>query len=80
MASIDFDPEDYLDEVDIDELINELKSRKVLPPSFRYDENKPDLTCWGKNPKRDLLLAHLDLSPLSDLDEVIEKVKEVFNK
>ena len=80
MASIYFDPEDYLDEVDIDYLINELKNRKVLPPSFRYDENKPDLTCWGKNPQRDLLLAHLDLSPLSDLNDTIEKVKQVFNK
>ena len=80
MATVDFDPEDYLDEVDTECLINELKSRKVLPPSFKYDEDKHDLTSWGKNPKRDLLLSHLDISPLSDLNETIEKVKEVFNK
>jgi len=80
MATLDFDPEDYLDEVDIDDLINELKSRKVLPQSFKYDENKPDLICWGNTPKRDLLLVHLDISPLSDLNDTIEKVKEIYYK
>lgn len=80
MASVEIDIEDYLDEVDAYYLVQELKNRKILPNSFKYKENEPDLTCWGKNPQRDLLLAHLDLSPLSDLNDTIEKVKKVFNK
>ncbi len=80
MATIDIDIEDYLDEVDTDYLVNELKHRKVLPTHFKYNEDEPDLTCWGKYPKRDLLLQHLDLSPLSGIEDIFEKVKEIYYK
>lgn len=38
MANIDFDPEDYVDEIASYYLIRELKERKILPKSF--DEYK----------------------------------------
>ena len=37
MATVDFDPEDYLDEVDTEYLINELKSRKVFGHPARQE-------------------------------------------
>lgn len=80
MAQLDFDPEDYLDEIDSDDLVNELKHRNILPTHFKFEENKPDLTSWGKYPKRDMMLAHLELSPLASLDDIIEKVKENYYK
>ena len=80
MASIDIDVEDYLDEADTDCLVRELQQRKILPSSFKYKENEPDLTCWGKNPKRDLLLSYLDLSPLASLEDMLEAAKSHYFK
>lgn len=80
MASIDFDIEDYLDEADTDYLVNELISRKILPTHFKFKDNETDLTCWGKYPKRDALIQHLDLSPLADMEDIMEKIKEIYYK
>ena len=80
MATIDMDPEDYIDEIDTDILIDELKSRKVLPNSFKHKGNEPELSNWGKYPKRELLTAYLEISPLSTLEDCIEKIKIFYYK
>lgn len=80
MATIDIDPEDYIDEIDTDILIDELKSRKVLPNSFKHKENEPDFSNWGKYPKRELLTSYLELSPLSTLEDCIEQIKIFYYK
>ena len=76
MASIDFDIEDYLDEADTQDLIDELISRKVLAKGFKSDNEAPLIRCE----KRELLTLHLGISPLSTLEDCIEKVKINYYK
>ena len=76
MASIDFDIEDYLEEADTQDLIDELVSRKVLPKGFK---SKDELSVI-RYEKRDLLTQHLGISPLSTLEDIQEKIKEIYFK
>lgn len=77
MSSIDFDPEDYIDEVSSYILIDELKRRNILPKSFSNDlEEKFS----DRFPMREALTNILNISPLSTLDDIIQAVKENYNK
>lgn len=83
MASIDFDPEDYVDEIGTRFLIRELKSRKVLPKSFpetQIENEAVELQMWSKTPKRDAMIEFLKLSSCATLEDIIEEVKQIFNK
>ena len=76
MALIDFDIEDYLDEADTQDLIDELISRKVLAKGFKSD-NEIQIV---RHEKRELLAKHLEISPLSELNEFLEQVKINYYK
>ena len=83
MANIDFDPEDYVDEIGTRFLIRELKNRKVLPKSFpetQMENEAVELQMWSRTPKRDALIEFLKLSQCATLEEIIEVVTNIYNK
>ena len=83
MSRVDIDIEDYLDEVDTDTLIEELKTRKDLPKEW-HDLKKLDsdeiLTYneYSRTPKRDLILKILGLNEFALIEEAIESLKQLY--
>jgi hypothetical protein len=85
MARIDIDIEDYLDEVDTDSLIEELKSRRDLPREWQNLKklgtgNVYHLNNDSASPRRDLIINILRLHPSATIEDIQEAVKENFNK
>ena len=80
MAEIEFYPEDYIDEIDTEDLIEELKSRKVLPKSFDVNKEMIYSRFYGRTPKRDAIIEFLELHETASLEDIIEAVKENYNK
>ncbi|MFW9597560.1 MAG: hypothetical protein ACMV0Y_06365 [Paludibacter sp.] len=84
MASVDIDIEDYLDEVDTDTLIEELKTRKDLPKEWhdlkKLDDSNDILTYneHSRTPKRDLILEILGLNEFALIEEAIESLKQLY--
>lgn len=79
MASISFDPEDYVDEISTKYLIDELIERKVLPSDFKKNKDK-DFLSLDRTPIRSAICELLNTSPLSSVEDIIELVKENYNK
>ena len=74
MATIDFDPTDYIDGIDTDDLIDELKSRGGVPNEFKcLDEN-------SKTPIRDILIDILNLGVGASIEDIQNAVKENYYK
>lgn len=77
MATIDFDPEDYLDEVDTDDLIDELRSRKkdkdarAFLKAFEQAEEFIIPTDISPRKLKEVLCDYLQLSHCSTNDEII---------
>lgn len=77
MASIGFDPEDYLDEVDTDDLIDELRNRKKDEKAQelikQYDEEDEFSISLDISPRKfkELLCNYLQLSHCSTNEEII---------
>ena len=80
MAEIEFDPEDYIDEIATRHLIRELKKRKILPQNFNEFQSRIEPGPFLKTPKRAMLIDILKLPPLATLEDIQEAVKENYNK
>lgn len=88
MAEIDFDPEDYLDEVSTDALIDELKTRNNFNPSKDFiieaetinNSGIIDLNPDERFPIRYAIIKLLDLSVGASLKDIIEGIKENYYK
>lgn len=86
MASIDIDIEDYLDEVDTDYLIEELKSRSDLPSEFNYlKRNEDDSIIYeldenSRTPIRDIIIQILNLGVGATIEDIQQAVKESYYK
>jgi hypothetical protein len=85
MARVDIDIEDYLDEVDTDTLIEELKTRTDLPKEWedlkKLDSNEIFVFDeYSRTPIRDLIIEILDLHSAATLEDIQESVKENYNK
>lgn len=82
MASLDFDPEDYLDEVDIDNLIEELKDRvncgdKKAKAYLREITEDKDFAIPIDIPRKKLkevLCDYLQLSHCSTPDQITNQL------
>jgi hypothetical protein len=84
MATIDFDPEDYIDEIDADDLIEELKKRHILPKSFTRpissDEKFDASLMCSRTPKRDTLISFLGLHKSATLEDMQNEIEQIYNK
>lgn len=80
MASIDIDPEDYIDEISTRHLIRELKRRKVLSEAFNEEKPNVSIDSFSKTPKRNALIDFLKLHQSATLEDIQDAVKEVYYK
>ena len=76
----DVDIEDYLDEVDIDSLVDELRKRRNLPKRLKFAFSYLNESERSKTPMRDFLIMFLDLHTSATLEDIQEKVIEIYNK
>ena len=68
------DPLDYIDEIDIDDLIDELKNRGGVPNKFKcLDEN-------SRTPIRNILIDILNLGVGATIEDIQNSVKENYYK
>ena len=82
MASIDFDPEDYLDEVDTDDLIDELKERaerenkraKAYLSEITKDEDFQIPIDIPRKKLKEVLCDYLQLSHCSTPDQITNQL------
>ena len=79
-GSIDIDIEDYIDEIPTDELIFELKKRSKHDPALLsafelYESNEK-----SKTPLRDAIINLLDLHLTATVEDIDERIKEIYNK
>jgi hypothetical protein len=75
MALIDID--DYLDKVDTDDLIEELKSRSDLPSEFNYlKQNYKN----SRTPIRDTIIEILNLGIGATIEDIQEAIKDSYYK
>jgi len=79
-SSIDIDIDDYIDEITTDDLISELKKRSkhdhALLSAFElYESNESSRT-----PLRDAIINLLDLHLTATIEDINERIKEIYNK
>lgn len=76
----DIDIEDYLDEVDTDSLVNELRHRRNIPKKIKAAFLYLNESEHSKTPIRDFLVMYLDLHTSATIEDIQEKVKEIYYK
>lgn len=72
--------EDYLDEVDTVELVDELRKRRNLPKRIKTAFLYLDDTERSKTPIRDFIVMCLDLHTSATIEDIQEKIKEIYFK
>lgn len=77
--SITIDIEDYLDEVDTDDLLEHLVKRRDLDTYIKNSIERSEMTC-SKTPVRDTIIDILDLHTSATVEDIIEAVKEKYYK
>lgn len=77
--SITIDIEDYIDEVDTMDLVEEIKKRHDLTPSFRAAVVRFEMD-RTKTPLRDTVIQLLDLHTSATVEDIQEKIKEIYYK
>jgi len=78
VGDIDVEISEYLDEVSIPDLISELSRRKNIPAKLKDFFNSE--IQWSKTPTRDAIICFLDLHISANLEDIQEKIKEIYNK
>lgn len=76
---ITVDIDDFIDEIDTDDLISELEIRDDLPKEWEFLRTESDKIDYGRTPRRNAIINYLGLHECATLEDMQEAIKDIYN-